>query len=73
MAREAVLQITGDTILAGRGRLKPRLKGLRPPSPPARTSQNQTLPGATPGWGASLQPATAGFVAERSEALQARF
>ena len=41
---DAVFQITGDTILAGRGRLKPRLEGLRPPSPPARTSQSQTRP-----------------------------
>ena len=52
---------------AERGRLKPRLKGLRPPSPPARTSQNQTLPERYLVGDASLQPATAGFVAERQQ------
>ena len=47
--------------------MKPRLKGLRPPSPPARTAQNQPPPDEMPRRGASLQPATAGFVAERAD------
>ena len=61
------------TFSEERGRLKPRLKGLWPPSPPARTAQNQRLPDEMTGRGTSLQPATAGFVAERSAAVQARF
>ena len=70
------------------GRLKSRLKGLRSallrcghevrlrglPSPQTQRQTRLPLPPrGPPGGGASLQPATAGFVAARSAALQARF
>ncbi len=43
----------------GRGRLKPRLKGLRPQNPPARVSQSISPTGA---WCSAIwEPAKAGF------------
>jgi hypothetical protein len=61
LATEVVLAIIGDTVLAGRGQLKPRLKSLQPPSPPARTAQTQTLPGARPGRGRVSATRDGGF------------
>ena len=70
------------------GRLKSRLKGLRSallrcghevrlrglPSPQTQRQTRLPLPPrGPPGGGASLQPATAGFVAALRAALQARF
>ena len=61
-----VLQITGDTRAADgarteRGRLKPRLKGLRPQNLPVQVSRNR-LPDAP--LAHVLQPAEAGFAAQ---------
>jgi hypothetical protein len=51
----------------GRGRLKPRLNGLRPQNPPARVAETY------PRWERRrVESAQADFVAGRSEALQAR-
>jgi hypothetical protein len=66
-----VMMSIGDMAQAC-GRLKLRLNGLRPRSPPPRT--HQTLSHLSRRLrGDLLQPAQAGFVAERSEAAQARF
>jgi hypothetical protein len=72
-----VLENTGNTVLAGRWRLKPRLKGLRPRNPPSRVAE--TCPRWERRWvgsgSGSGQSAQADFVAERAQhcaALQAR-
>ena len=68
LAVHAVFQIRGDTLYDG-WRLKPRLRAT-PQSLPPQTAER--TPTGRP-VGSVLQPATAGFVAERNEAVQARF
>ena len=57
----------------GGWRLKPRLRDVLTRIREARLRGLQTYANGTSGGPRSGQPATAGFVAERSEALQARF
>ena len=66
----AVFQNSRDTVLAERGRLKPRLNGLRPRNPPSRVAER--CPPDAP-LAHALQPAEAGFVDALSASLRRGF